>query len=87
MLSEQGRNIDALEQSVSVIVRIVLCPPDGGSFVIKSSVIVLKGQAFSAGDIGKSGGWTRFRLIFDIWQVAHSLMYSVIKVFMLGHQW
>jgi hypothetical protein len=25
-------------------------------------------------------------LIFDIWQVAHPRMYSVTKVFMLGHQ-
>ena len=56
MLSEQGRNIDALEQSISVIVRIVSCPSDGGSFVMKSSAIVLKGQAFSARDMGKSGG-------------------------------
>ena len=56
MLSEQGRNIEALEQSVSVMVRIVLCPPDGGNFVMKSSVMVLKGRAFSVGDMGKSGG-------------------------------
>ena len=66
MLSEQGRNIEALEQSVSVIVRMVSCPPDGGSFVIKSSAIVSNGQAFSAGDMGKSGGWAGLRLIFDI---------------------
>ena len=66
MLSEQGRNIDALEQSRSVMVRIVLCPPDGGSFVIKSSAIILKGRVFSTGDMGKSGGWTGLWLIFDI---------------------
>ena len=66
MFSEQGRNIEALEQSVSVMVRMVSYPPDGGSFVMKSSAIVSKGQAFSAGDMGKSGGWTGLRLIFDI---------------------
>ena len=48
--------MDALEQSVSVMVRIVLCPPDGSSFVMKSSAIVSKGRAFSVGDMGKSGG-------------------------------
>ena len=56
MFSEQGRNIEALEQSVSVMVRMVSCPPDGGSFVMKLSAIVSKGQAFSTGDMGKSGG-------------------------------
>ena len=56
MLSEQGRNIEALEQSVSVMVRMVSCPPDDGSFVMKSSAIVSKGRAFSVGDMGKSGG-------------------------------
>ena len=57
MASLQGRNIDALLQSVSVIVRIVLWPPEGGSFVIKSMAIVSKGQAFLTGVIGDSGGW------------------------------
>ena len=78
--------MDALEQSVSVMVRIVSYPPDGGSFVMKSRVIVSKGRAFSVGEMGNNGGWTGFRLIFDIWQLAHPLMYSVTKVFMLGHQ-
>ena len=78
--------MDALEQSVSVMVRIVSYPPDGGSFVMKSRAIVSKGRAFSVGEMGNSGGWTGLRLIFDIWQLAHPLMYSVTKVFMLGHQ-
>ena len=86
MVSEQGRKMDAFEQSVSVMVRIVLYPPDGGSFVIKSNAIVSKGRAFSAGVMGKSGGWVGLQLILDIWQVAHPRMYSVMKVFMLGHQ-
>jgi hypothetical protein len=58
--------MDAFEQSVSVMVRIVSCPPDGGSFVMKSSAIVSKGRAFSVGVMGKSGGWVGLRLIFDI---------------------
>jgi hypothetical protein len=78
--------MDAFEQSVLVIVRIVLCPPDDSSFVIKSKAIVLNGHAFSAGEMGKSGGWTGLQLIFDIWQVAHPQMYSMIKVLILGHQ-
>ena len=40
MVSLQGRKIDALEQSVSVMVRMVSYPPDGGSLVIKSSAMV-----------------------------------------------
>ena len=48
--------IDALEQSVSVIVRIVAKPPDCGSLVIKSIAIVSKGCALSAGVIGNMGG-------------------------------
>jgi hypothetical protein len=78
--------MDAFKQSVSVMVRIVSYPPDGGSFVMKSSAIVSNGRAFSVGVMGKSGGWVGFQLIFDIWQVAHPRMYSVTKVFMLGHQ-
>jgi hypothetical protein len=71
IVSEQGRNMDALEQSVLVMVRIVSYPPDSGSFVMKSKAIISNGYAFSAGEMGKSGGWAGFRLVFDIWQVAH----------------
>ena len=49
--------MDALLQSVSVIIRIVLWPPEGSSFMIKSMAMVSKGQAFSTGVIGDSGGW------------------------------
>ena len=56
MVSLQGRKIDALEQSVSVIVRMVLYPPDGGSLVMKSSAMVSNGHAFSMGAIGNNGG-------------------------------
>jgi hypothetical protein len=44
--------MDALLQSVSVIVKMVSKPPEGGSFVIKSIAIVSNGLAFSAGVIG-----------------------------------
>ena len=58
--------MDALEQSVSVMVRIILNPPDGGSFVMKSRAIVSKGWAFSVGEMGNSGRWIGLQLIFDI---------------------
>jgi len=41
---------------VSVIIRMVSYPPDRGSLVMKSMVIVLKGRAFSVGVIGNIGG-------------------------------
>ena len=61
-------------------------PPNSGSLVIKSKAIVSNGHAFSAGVIGNNGGCAGFWLIFDIWQLAHPWIYSVIKVFMFGHQ-
>jgi len=70
-------NTDALEQSVSVIVRMVLCPPDSGSFVMKSKAIVSNGRAFSVGVMGNKGGWLGWVLTLVIWQVAQPLMYSV----------
>ena len=57
MVSLHGRNIDALEQSVSVIVRMVSYPPDGGSLVMKLGAMVLNGCAFSMGKIENRGGW------------------------------
>ena len=48
--------MDAFEQSVSVMVRIVSYPPDGGNLVMKSSAMVSKGQAFSTGEMGNKGG-------------------------------
>jgi len=69
--------MNALEQSVSVIMRMVSCPPDSGSFVIKSRAIVLNGQAFSVGMMGNKGGWLGWVLTLVIWQVAQPLMYSV----------
>jgi len=41
--SLQGIKMDAFEQSVSVIVRMVLYPPDRGSLVMKSMATVSKG--------------------------------------------
>ena len=71
---------------MSVTIRIVSYPPDYGSLVMKSIAIVSKGQAFSAGVIGNNGGWLGRVLTFVIWQVVHPLMYSVMNVFMFGHQ-
>jgi hypothetical protein len=61
-------------------------PPDTGSLVMKSIAMVSNGRVFSAGVMGNNGG--QFRLVFTlvIWHVAHPLIYSVTKVFMLGHQ-
>ena len=77
IVSLHGIKTDALLQSVSVMVRMVLNPPDGGNFVMKSIVIVSKGLVFSAGVIGNSGGWVGRVFTFVIWQVVHPLMYSV----------
>jgi len=54
--SLQGMKIDAFEQSVSVIVRMVSYPPDRGNLVMKSMATVSKGRAFSVGVIGNIGG-------------------------------
>ena len=78
--------MDALEQSVSMMVRTVLYSPDDGSFVMKLRAIISKGWVFSVGEMGNSGGWIGLQLIFDIWQLVHPVIYSVTKVFMLGHQ-
>ena len=86
MVSLQGMKTDALEQSVSVMVRIVSNPPEGGSLVMKSIAIVSNGRAFSAGVMGNSGGRVGFVFTLVIWQVEHPRMYSVTKVLMFGHQ-
>jgi len=70
--------MDALEQSVLVIVRMVLYPLDGGSFMMKSKAIVSNGQVFSVGVMGNKGGWLGWVLTLVIWQVAQPLMYSVM---------
>jgi len=69
--------MDALEQSMSVIMRMVSYLPDSGSFVIKSRVIVSNGRVFSAGVMGNKGGWLGWVLTLVIWQVVQPLMYSV----------
>ena len=71
---------------MSVIIRMVSYPPDGGSFMIKSSAMVSNSHAFSMGEMGNRGGWGGLQLILDIWHVVHPLIYSVTKVFMFGHQ-
>ena len=51
--------MDALLQSVLVIIKMVSYPPKGGSFMMKSIAIILNGLAFSAGLIGNSGRCAR----------------------------
>ena len=57
IVSLQGMNMDALEQLWSVIVSIVLYVEEGGCFVMKLSVMVLKGFACGFVVMGKSGGF------------------------------
>jgi len=78
--------MDTLEQLVSMIVRMVSKPPDYGSLVMKSIAMVSKGCTLSAGVMGNIGGWVGWVLTLVIWHVVYPLMYSVMKVFMLGHQ-
>jgi hypothetical protein len=52
MVLLQRIKMDALLQSVLVIVRMVSKPPEGSSLVMKSIVIVSNGLVFSAGVIG-----------------------------------
>jgi len=58
--------MDALEQSVSVIVRMVSWPPDSGNLVMKSMVTVSKGHVFSSGNMGDMDGWLGCILALDI---------------------
>ena len=77
MVSLQGRNIAAFMQSWSVIVKIVSCSLDSGSFTMKSIAIVWKGRASGSAVIGFRGGQFGFVFVFVIWHVAQSLMYLV----------
>ena len=51
-----GRNIDALVQLWSVMVRMLLYPYDGGSFMMRSTTIFLNGVAMLFVVIGYIGG-------------------------------
>ena len=51
IVSLQGIKMDALLQSMSVIVRMVSKPLEDGSLVMKSIAIVSNGLVFSAGVI------------------------------------
>jgi len=77
-VSLQGMNIAALEQSWLVIVNIVSNPSDSGSLTMKSREMVWNGNALGSGVMGNNAGLLGFVLIFDIWQVAHPLIYSVV---------
>ena len=49
-----------------MIVRIVSYPPDGGSLVMKSRLIVSKGSADSVGVMGNIGGFAGWVLTFVV---------------------
>ena len=56
IVSLHGIKMDALLQSVSMIIKMVSYPPEGSNFMMKSIVIVSNGLVFSAGLIGNNGG-------------------------------
>ncbi len=71
MLSLQGMNTAAFVQLWSVTVSIESYPCEGGSFVIKSSVIVSKGIASGLGNIGDNAALVGRILILFHWHSAH----------------
>ena len=77
MVSLQGRKIAALVQLWSVIIKIVSCPLDSGSFTMKSIAMVWKGRVSGSAVIRFRGGWFGFGFVLVIWHVAQPLMYSV----------
>jgi hypothetical protein len=83
----QGRNIAALVQSWSVIVRIESCPFERGRSVIRSHAMVSNGCALGLTVIGYVGilGFVVFDLVS--WHLGHPFMYCVMNFFMSGHQY
>ena len=83
----QGRNIAALEQLWSVMVRIESYPLERGRSTIRSHVMVLKGCAFSFVIIVYVGilNFVVFALVS--WHLRHPLTYWVMNLLMSGHQY
>ena len=79
-------NMDPFEQSWSVIVSMESYSSDGGSLVIKSRAMFLKGWASGLVIMGYCGGFGRIVIFLRNWQVTHPRMYSVVKCFICGHQ-
>ncbi len=86
MVSLHRRNKDPFEQSWLVIIRIESYPSEGGSLVMKSRAIILKGWASGLVVMGYCGGFGCIVIFLHDWQVVHPCMYSVMKCFIFGHQ-
>jgi hypothetical protein len=84
--SLQGRRIMALVQPWSVMVRMVLCPLDGGSLVMKSTAMWENGIGSPSGIMESRGGTFRCVIVLFAWQVAHPLTYSSTSHLRVGHQ-
>ena len=86
VVSLHGMNMDPFEQSWSVIVSMESYSSDGGSLVMKSSAMHLKGCASGLVEMGNWGGFGRVVMFFRDWHKAHPFTYLVAKFFMPGHQ-
>ena len=83
----QGRNMAALVQLWSVMVRIELYPFEMGRSIIRSHAIVLNGCALGLVVIGyvRILGFVVLDLVS--WHLGHPLTYCVMNLFMSGHQY
>src|ERR1700761_5250801 len=83
--SLQGMNMDALEQSWSVTVRIESYPFDSGSLVMKSMATTSNGIASSLAYIGCKGAWVGRLFTLFRWHSAQPFTYSATSFRRFGH--
>ena len=83
----QGRNIAALVQSWSVMVRIESYPFEMGRSTMRSHAMVSKGCAFGLMVIGYVGILGFVVLDLVSWHLGHPLTYYMTNLFISGHQY
>ena len=83
--SSQGININPLEQSWSVIVRMESYPFASGSFVMKLMATTLNGVASSLANIGCNGARVGRLFTLFLWQSAQPFTYSATSFHRFGH--
>ena len=83
--SRHGMNIDALEQSWSVTVRIESHPLHSGSFVMKSMATTSNGVASSLVNIGCSGARVGRLFTLFLWHSMQPFTYSATSFRRFGH--
>ena len=83
--SRHGMNIDALEQSWSVTVRIESHPLDSRSFMMKSMATTSNGVASSLANISCSGARVGQLFTLFLWHSAHPFTYSATSFRRFGH--